>query len=313
MKKLTHNEAIDKLSKNNPNIILLDQYKSSREKNFFKCLICNCEWKANVKGVINGNNGCPECGKKKAKETLKYNITTDDFKNKIKKIFGDKISIISEYTNHNNKINVKCNICNHIWSTKPKSLIAKNGCIKCGHIEKGKKHRKSHEKFINEINLIHNNRLSVIGIYNTCDDRIDVKCNICNHEWKPVSGRLLRRGCPKCNFSKGELLIEDLLKKLNIDFKPQYTFEGLKTKANGVPIFDFAIFDNKNIKCIIEYDGEQHFKAVKKWGGIERLKRQQEIDKFKNNYCYKNNIKIIRIPYTEIKNINIEYIKRLLL
>lgn len=313
MKKLTHNEAIEKITKYNPNIILLDQYKSSREKNNFKCLICNYEWSANVKGVINGNNGCPECGKKKAKETIKYNITTDDFKNKIKKIYDDKISIIGEYKGHSSRIEVKCNICNYTWNAIPSSLIAKNGCIKCGHIEKGRKHRKSHETFINEINKIYGDKISVIGMYNTSKDKIQVKCNKCEYEWSPISRRLLRRGCPKCNFSKGELLISSVLKELNIDFKPQYTFEGLKTEVNGVPIFDFAIFDDtKNIKYIIEYDGEQHFKAIKKWGGIERLKRQQEIDKFKNNYCYKNNIKIIRIPYTEIKNINIEYIKNLL-
>jgi len=81
---------------------------------------------------------------------------------------------------------------------------------------------------------------------------------------------------------------------------------------NGTPIFDFVIFEINNIKCIIEYDGEQHFKAVKRWGGVERLNRQKEIDEFKNKYCLDNNIKMIRIPYTELKNINKEYIKNLL-
>lgn len=312
-KKITNNEAIERLSKNNKNIIFIDQYYSSEEKSHFKCLICNCEWKANAKGVINGKNGCPDCGKKKSKETIKYNITTDDFKNKIKKIYGDKINIIGQYIAHNINIEVKCNICDYNWNAKPSNLISGYGCIKCGHIEKGKKHRKNHETFVNEIYKIYGDKISILGIYNTGKDRIKVKCNKCEYEWSPISRRLLNRGCPKCNFSKGELLILNLLKELNIDFESQYTFDNIKTNANGTPIFDFVIFDElNNIKSVIEYDGEQHFKAIKKWGGMKRLKRQQEIDKFKDNYCYKNDIKIIRIPYTEFKNINTEYIKNLL-
>ena len=130
-----------------------------------------------------------------------------------------------------------------------------------------------------------------------------------NHEWTPVAGRLLRRGCPKCNFSKGELLISKILKELNINFKEQYIFGGLKTEDNGTPKFDFVLFENDKIKQIIEYDGEQHFKIVKRWGGIKRFERQQKIDNFKNDYCKDNNIEMIRIPYTELKKINNEYIK----
>ena len=98
-----------------------------------------------------------------------------------------------------------------------------------------------------------------------------------------------------------------------MNFKSQYVFDGLKTEINGTPIFDFIIFgESNNIKCIIEYDGIQHFKSVKKWGGDNRLKRQQEIDEFKNNYCNINDIRIVRIPYTELKKINKEYIINLL-
>ena len=151
MRKLTNKEAIDKLLKNNSNIIFIDQYYSSREKSHFKCLICNNEWTADAKGVINGSNGCPECGKKKARETIKYNISTDDFKIKVKKIFEDKLSIIGEYVNFHTNIEIKCNICNHNWYSKPTYLMKKYGCDKCGHVETGKKQRKSHDVFIDEI------------------------------------------------------------------------------------------------------------------------------------------------------------------
>jgi len=313
MRKITNEEAIERLSINNSNVIILDQYYSSEEKSHFKCLICNCDWKANARGVINGKNGCPECGKKKARETIKYHISTDDFRNKVKKIFGDKISIIGEYSDVFSKIEVKCNICGYNWHTKAINIIRKHGCPKCGHIEKGKKHIKKHVVFLSQINIIYGDKLSILDEYTDSRNRIKVRCNKCDYIWQPVSRRLLQRGCPKCNFSKGELLISNILKELNLNFKEQYIFEGLKTENNGTPIFDFVIFDYYNdIKYIIEYDGEQHFKAVRRWGGIERLNKQKEIDEFKNNYCRDNNMKMIRIPYTELKNINKEYIKNLL-
>lgn len=313
MKKLTTDEAIKKLSIKNPNVIFIDQYYSSRQKSKFECLICGCKWAAIPKGIIAGKNGCPECGKKKAAETIKYNITTDDFIEKLEKKFPNKFTILSDYVNHNEKIKIKCNICEHEWKSKPTCLLKGYGCYICGHKEKGEKQRKLHETFIKEIDKIYDNKLTVLSKYIKGKDRVDVKCNICNYKWSPISRILLHRGCPKCNFSKGELLIYKILKELKIVFKEQYIFDKLKTQDGGVPIFDFAIYDNSNnIKSIIEYDGEQHFKAVKRWGGINRLIQQQKVDEFKNDFCKKSNIKMIRIPYTELKNINQNYIKNLL-
>lgn len=311
-KKLTNNEAIKRLSLNNPNVFLIDQYYSSEEKSQFKCLICFHEWKANAKGVINGNNGCPECGKLKAKNTIKYNITTEKFQNKLNIKFPNKFTILNDYINHNKNIEVKCNTCNHIWISKPTYLIKGYGCIRCGNIEKGKKHRKSHKEFSEEIKIIYGDKISLLENYKKSKDRIKVKCNKCNHEWNPISHRLLYRGCPKCNFSKGELLISNILNELKVNFKEQYIFEDLKTDKNSLVRFDFVIFDNFNkIRYIIEYDGLQHFKEIKKWGGKKKLLRQQEIDKIKDNYCKNNNISIIRIPYTDFKKIDKKYIEKL--
>ena len=312
MKKLTHDEAVEKLSLNNKNVIMLTEYINSRIKCQFKCLVCDFKWFADSKNTINGYNGCPECGKKKARETKKYNITTEDFKKKLEKVFGDKISILGEYKDIETNIDVICNVCSFEWSPKAKYLIAKCGCYKCGHNSKGLKHRKSNVDFVKEINKIHDGRIVLLEAYKTSKDRINVKCNVCNHEWFPAARNLRRRGCPKCNFSKGELLIEKLLKELNVNFRSQVVIDGVKTYDNGVPIFDFTILNDNKIETIIEYDGEQHFKPIKKWGGEKRFKQQQKIDQFKNEYCLMNNIQMVRIPYTDFDKINIDYIKELL-
>ena len=54
----------------------------------------------------------------------------------------------------------------------------------------------------------------------------------------------------------------------------------------------------------IEYDGEQHFKPIKYFGGKDKLKKQIKNDVRKNYYCASHNIKLIRIPYWKFDKIN---------
>lgn len=49
----------------------------------------------------------------------------------------------------------------------------------------------------------------------------------------------------------------------------------------------------------IEYDGEQHFKSIKWFGGDEALKNVKIRDNIKNKFCQDNNIKLIRISYMD--------------
>lgn len=59
---------------------------------------------------------------------------------------------------------------------------------------------------------------------------------------------------------------------------------------------DFYLPD-KNIA--IECQGEQHFRPVKKFGGLESLKLIQERDRIKKELCEKHGIKIEYITYKQ--------------
>ena len=52
----------------------------------------------------------------------------------------------------------------------------------------------------------------------------------------------------------------------------------------------------------IEYDGEQHFRPIEFFGGIESFKNLILKDELKNLYCQENNLSLLRISYKE--NIN---------
>lgn len=70
--------------------------------------------------------------------------------------------------------------------------------------------------------------------------------------------------------------------------------------------FDFAVFINNEL-LLIEFDGEQHFSEDKQFGDSNHKEKFEKIklnDQRKNNYCKNNNIKLLRIPYYKIKEIN---------
>lgn len=106
--------------------------------------------------------------------------------------------------------------------------------------------------------------------------------------------------------SKGEMKIELLLIKNNIKYKHQFIFSACKYKKE-LP-FDYAIFNEDNsIKCVIEYDGEQHFKYIPYWHKTEQgFMLQQLRDSIKTDFCKINNIPLIRIPYTHLNDLCIE-------
>lgn len=68
--------------------------------------------------------------------------------------------------------------------------------------------------------------------------------------------------------------------------------------------FDFAVFDKNNILiALIEFDGRQHFiyEESSNWNNsYEDFLENQYRDQLKNEYCIKNNYKLLRIPYYEL-------------
>lgn len=92
--------------------------------------------------------------------------------------------------------------------------------------------------------------------------------------------------------SYGEKKIYDFLIKNNIDFKYDKNIKGCNHKCQLR--FDFQIM-KRNI-CI-EFDGEQHFKAKKYYGGEEEFIKTKKRDEIKNLFCDVNNIKLIRLSY----------------
>ena len=109
-------------------------------------------------------------------------------------------------------------------------------------------------------------------------------------------GDLTSCGCIR---SKGEYQIEQLLKEHNIEYIREYSFSDL---VDDLPLrFDFAIFKNSQLLCLIEFQGEQHYNPSNGFYNETIV----EHDKMKREYCDKNNIKLIVVNYK--RNYDIKY------
>ena len=115
-------------------------------------------------------------------------------------------------------------------------------------------------------------------------------------------------GHPMLSKSKLEAKCESLLKKYNVGYIPQKTFDDCRDK--GLLRFDFYTELNGQKYCI-ETDGNQHEIPIPLYGGLECLIETQRRDRIKDDYCLKNNIKMIRIPERKFKQMEEILIKEL--
>lgn len=133
----------------------------------------------------------------------------------------------------------------------------------------------------------------------------ECECDCGNPNHIIVTGDNLRRGhtrsCGCERRSHGEQTIEQLLKENNISFIQEH--KPFKFASGSYASFDFFI----NNQYYIEYDGETHYdKNLHGWHTKEAVTQTQERDIIKNQWCKDNNIPLIRIPYTHLKDLCIK-------
>lgn len=302
-KIITHADIIERLSKLNPNIEIAEQYHGMLSKTKFHCLIHDYDWESQVNHVLEGH-GCPKCAGYKMR-------TNDEFKKEVYAM-NSNIEIIDEYTLFETQIKCRCLICNNVWFPYPAVLLRGGGCPKCARKNNGLKQRNTHEIFMLKMQK-NNPDVEVLERYVHGKSKIKVRCKKCSFEWSAIPNNISNEnhtGCPRCNSSHGEKEVEKYLQSNNLCYQPQYSFVSLGRKK-----FDFAVFNNSNeLLCLIEYDGEQHYKPVdfggkgEEWA-LHHFQDTQKRDREKDDYCLKNDIVLIRIPY--FVNVSDELNKRL--
>jgi len=231
----------------------------------------------------NKKQGCPYCAGN-------IKLTNEKIINQFKHVHGNKYDYSKvNYININTKVEIICKKHGSFYQS-PKHHKKGFGCARCSGNKK-----KTTEEFIKESTKIHNNK------YDYCKTRYDgafkkviIICKEHGEFLQKAKSHLNGHGCPKCKTSKGEIKIINFLEKNNIDYEYNKIFE----KYKKIKKYKFDFYIPKYNICI-KFDGRQHFEPINFWGGEKGLKETQKRDKIKNDFCVKNNIKMIRIKYNQ--------------
>lgn len=112
-------------------------------------------------------------------------------------------------------------------------------------------------------------------------------------------GEVLRQGralsCG-CLHSVGNQKIKKYFLEKNINYEAEIAFPNLVSSKGGHPRFDFGIYNKqKQLLCLIEYQGEQHFINKGEFGKVQR----EETDLLKKLYCQDEKIPLYEIKYDD--------------
>jgi very-short-patch-repair endonuclease len=202
-----------------------------------------------------------------------------------------------DYVNARTKVKIICPI-HDIFEQTPSDHL-KYGCWHCGVYVRSNKKRLTNSEFINKANDRHNGYYNYSKvIYTGHRNKVTIICPKHGEFIQKANAHLNGQGCPSCKKSLGENKIESWLVGKNIKFKPQHRFKDCRD-IRPLP-FDFYLSD---YNICIEYDGAQHF-IPNMFNNKSDINDIIKKDNIKTNYCTINNIKLIRIKYTEFGDID---------
>lgn len=270
--------------------------ESATAKNNYKItLICKEHGKftKSIYSLFNSKYGCTKCNRKYANDWHKLDF--DTVIKKCKEIHDNYYSyeLVKKWNNIGEKIDIICPIHGKV-KVVLRNHLAGMKCRKCAndliHIQQ----RNSTKDILNRVKEIHGNRYDYSKIdYKGMFYPIEVICKEHGSFFIITKDHISGNGCPKCNMSNLEEKVDTYLKNKKYNYIFQYKIEKCKRKKE-LP-FDFGILDeNNNLLSLIECQGELHYFPAY---GEDVLKDIQERDLIKKNFCKKNNIPLIILPY----------------
>lgn len=280
------------------------EYSNPSRNAKIKCLKHD-EEVSRVKGMdfYYGTPLCSECNRIAVKEK--------NFMNKIHELYDDRFVLLSDFIGSESPVTLGCtlhgktpypvevNSPSSIWqSTKKFGSIQ---CKECDRIKSLNNYKRTFE-------TSQANR-SIPYTYPNIDEefvngntKIPIECHVKGNNdrehgmfWQTPANHSTGQGCPKCQESRNERHIQNLLSEKGIEFESQKNYPEL-----GNQKFDFYL---PEYNVLIEYDGKQHFEPT--FGKSEYTRQLNynilyESDNIKNEFVKSNNygLGMIRIPYT---------------
>lgn len=288
-------KSLDLTGKRFGKLVVLNMIYDEKTQNFGHCkCLCDCgnEVIKNV-GYLKRAKTIPSCG-------CDYRRTISKIRGKdiVGKKFG-RLLIVKDIYDNPPKVKCVCDCGNKVVLRRNDVMTGHTrscGCLQKEAIKRIKE--KDDTDYISDFGVKilkqhkRNNKNQMLW---------ECECGYCGRHFYELPAKIKNnhvRSCGCLTSSSMESFIEKFLMQNNINYETQYTYDDcLNNKGNKLR-FDFAIKDNNNnVKYLIEYDGEQHYKSVEYFGGEEGFVKRKEYDEIKNKYCKLNNIRLLRLPY----------------
>ena len=274
------------------------------------CNICGTLFQQSPNAHIHSlQGGCPTCRYKYVAQNEK--VSFDEFVRRATKVHGDKY-IYDEnlFVDMHSNVGIVCKE-HGLFYTLPHNHLKGNDCPICGNKKISESLTLSKDDFLQRSCKIHGDKYDYSLVdYKSSYEKVKIICpkhgvfeQTPHNHWKG-------EGCPICKKSLGEERIMRFLSQHKINHVRQFKInnDNLFCKNKNIYV-DFFLPD---YNTIIEYNGKQHYKSVKIWGGKEAFLHQQERDMALRQYCKEHKIRLVEIPYTEFNNIE-EILKRLII
>lgn len=228
------------------------------------------------------------------------------FRNNFNREVKGEYTLLSAYTGSSDYIRVRHNVCDKEYSVRADKFM--NEHQRCSDCQS----HHSIQSYMNELKRVSGNTYTIKypSEFTGSKSIVTYHCNTCNNDFTQRADMMLQGyGCTYCGQTKGERLLDQVLKN-------EYNFK------SGVDYYYAYVLPNRlhldfylpKLHIAIEYDGEQHYKPISFFGGVDSYNKGVERDRKKDKYCKKHGIKLIRIPYTvntykDIKQLLSNYIK----
>lgn len=254
--------------------------------------------------------GCSKCGMER--QIKARTGTKEDFIARSTKIHNGYYDYSKvEYVNAKTDVTIICPVHGPFKQT-PDIHVHGGGCKRCKIHNKMPQIIKNRQWYVDATRLTKDefiqkaNKVHGVGTYDYRDvsftkqsDIVTIYCKKHGKFRQRVSHHLQGYGCQKCNQSKGERAIQLYLDETGVNYSIQKTFEDCKYKQELR--FDFAIYNSDGtLRCLIEYQGQQHFTNIQ-WKGVKFGDYENQIirDEIKRKYCEDNGIQLLYCSYAQ--------------
>lgn len=291
-------------------ITTLEEFGGSRSYVKYICPLHGqtSTWMSNVSS---SGAWCKKCANLKIGEAQKL---TSDAVNDVIESKNDNVWLNpGEYIGSTTRnLRILCGRCNSPFTTSLASIQNGSGmCPDCGKYVSSHATKYTKEDLLQMATI--DGELMVVSPddYVNMSTKMNFYCSECGNVFATTPFYYLKGGYTRCQncwiSSQGQEDIDVVLKEYGIERVRQKTFDDCRDKRK-LP-FDFYL---PKYNLLIEFNGEQHYRAVEYFGGKDTFTTLQKHDRIKKEYAEMNGFNYLVITYKEqndIRNILISYLK----